>query len=73
VSQKEATLIGYRLLFDSKGNLVTERTSVDLKHLKKLFTQRDYEILRIALNEAKNRLDAIHNQIEAQLNNSKSL
>jgi len=73
MSQKEATLIGYRLLFDSKGNLVTERTSVDLKHLKKLFTQRDYEILRIALNEAKNRLDAIHNQIEAQLNNSKSL
>jgi len=67
----EATLIGYRVLFDSKGSLITERTSVDFRDLKKYFTERDFQLLRITINEAKIKLDEIHNQIEAQLNNSK--
>ena len=28
--REEATLVGYKILFDAKGNLVTERTAVDL-------------------------------------------
>lgn len=71
MKQKDATLLGYRVLFDSKGNLITERTSVDFRDLSKYFTERDFNLLRITLSEAKIRLDAIHNQIEAHLNNTK--
>ena len=49
----EATLLGYRILFDSKGNLITERTSVDIKKLKKSFSLEDYNLLRSILFEAK--------------------
>ena len=35
----EAKLIGYSLFFDLTGKLVTERTSTDIKELKKFFTK----------------------------------
>tara|TARA_R110000744_G_scaffold63069_3_gene129869 strand:+ start:639 stop:860 length:222 start_codon:yes stop_codon:yes gene_type:complete len=64
----EATLLGYRILFDSKGNLITERISVDIKKLKKSFSLEDYNLLRSVLSEAKTKLDKVHNQIETALN-----
>mgnify|MGYP003388727464 CR=1 FL=1 len=40
----EAKLIGYSLFFDLTGKLVTERTSTDIKKLKKFFTLEEYQI-----------------------------
>ena len=34
---KEATLVGYKVIFDGKGNLVTERTSSNIDSIKHLF------------------------------------
>lgn len=65
--KREATLLGYKIVFDSKGNLVTERNSIDLKHLKSLFSKRDYFLLRSILREAKTNIDKIHNKIEIAL------
>ena len=64
----DATLVGYRVLFDTKGNLVTERTSTDIKKLKKFLSQEDYSLLRTIIFESTNQLDKIHGQIEATLN-----
>jgi hypothetical protein len=63
----EATLVGYRVLFDKKGNLMTERTSTDLKYLESVLSRRDYNILRTVIHEATIRLNDIHNQIEVAL------
>ena len=63
----EATLVGYRVLFDKKGNLMTERTSTDLKYLESTLSRRDYNILRTVIYEATIRLNDIHNQIEVAL------
>ena len=63
----EATLVGYKVLFDKKGNLMTERTSTDLKYLESVLSRRDYNILRTVIYEATIRLNDIHNQIEVAL------
>ena len=63
----EATLVGYRVLFDKKGNLITERTSTDLKYLKSTLSRRDYNLIRTIIHETTVRLNDIHNQIEVAL------
>ena len=65
--KKEAVLIGYKILFDTKGNLITERISTDIKKLKKYLNIEDYNILRSTMYEATLRLNEIHNQIEVAL------
>jgi len=66
--RNEAQLLAYRLLYDKSGNLVTERTKVDITELKKHLAPQDYENLRIIIREATVKLDAIHSYIESYLN-----
>jgi|TARA_R100001443_G_scaffold17580_4_gene28099 hypothetical protein len=66
--RNEAQLLAYRLLYDKSGNLVTERTKVDITKLKKHLAPQDYENLRIIIREATVKLDAIHSYIESYLN-----
>tara|TARA_B100001057_G_scaffold499048_1_gene608166 strand:- start:1156 stop:1389 length:234 start_codon:yes stop_codon:yes gene_type:complete len=66
--RNEAQLLAYRLLYDKSGNLVTERTKVDITKLKKHLSPQDYENLRIIIREATVKLDAIHSYIESYLN-----
>ena len=35
IKRDEATLLAYKLIYNRAGNLVTERTSVDITELKK--------------------------------------
>ena len=65
--REEATLVGYKILFDAKGNLVTERTAVDIKKLEKFFSKEDYSLVKSIKSETKIELDRIHNRIEAAL------
>jgi len=68
MKRNEAQLLAYRLLYDKSGNLVTERTKVDITKLKKHLAPQDYENLRIIIREATVKLDAIHSYIESYLN-----
>ena len=65
--REEATLVGYKILFDVKGNLVTERIAVDIKKLEKFFSKEDYSLVKSIISETKIELDRIHNRIEAAL------
>ena len=65
--REEATLVGYKILFDAKGNLVTERIAVDIKKLEKFFNKEDYSLVKSIISETKIELDRIHNRIEAAL------
>jgi CO dehydrogenase/acetyl-CoA synthase beta subunit len=66
--RKEARLLSYSLLYDKSGKLITERTSTDIKELKKFFTSEEYQTLKTIIREATQQLDTVHNHIEACLN-----
>jgi|TARA_R110000782_G_scaffold244525_1_gene331299 hypothetical protein len=66
--REEAQLLGYKLMYNRAGNLVTERTSTDIRELKKYFSVEEYALLNTVVREATTKLDQIHNYIEANLN-----
>ena len=66
--KQEAKLLQYTLLYDRSGKLITERISTDITELKPFFSKEDYAILNTILRECKQKLDEIHNHIEANLN-----
>ena len=66
--REEAELVGYKLLYNRTGNLVTERLSTDITKLKKEFTVEEYATLNTIVREATKKLDEVHNYIEANLN-----
>ena len=66
--REEATLLSYKLLYNRAGNLVTERTSVDIKEIKKYFSLEEYATLQTVIRESTKKLDEVHNYIEANLN-----
>ncbi len=69
---KEANLISYKIVFDSKGKLISERSIAQIEKIKEQFTAYDYETLQAVLRKAKVELDKVHNLIEAELNARKS-
>ena len=68
MNKKEATLLGYKVLYNRAGKLITERTSTDITSLNQYFTAEEYATLQTVVREGTNKLDEIHNYIEANLN-----
>ena len=68
IKRDEDTLLAYKLIYNRAGNLVTERTSVDITELKKYFSVEEYSTLQTVVREATKKLDEVHNYIEANLN-----
>ena len=61
--KQEATLLGYKILYNRAGKLVTERTSTDIKKLKPYLTTEEYETLKTVVREGTVKLDEIHNYV----------
>ena len=70
---KEANLISFKVIFDAKGKLVTETSSLPLDEASKLFKGYDLKIIETILRETKQKLLNIHNDLEAELNALNSL
>tara|TARA_R100001015_G_C4437291_1_gene32184 strand:- start:108 stop:332 length:225 start_codon:yes stop_codon:yes gene_type:complete len=68
MKNKEATLLGYKFIYNRAGKLVTERTSTDIKKLKPYLSTEEYETLKTVVREGTVKLDEIHNYVEANLN-----
>ena len=66
--KEEAVLLGYKVLYNRAGKLITERISTDIKELKPYFTAEEYATLQTVIREGTTKLDEIHNSIEANLN-----
>jgi|TARA_R110000803_G_scaffold56943_3_gene114610 hypothetical protein len=66
--REEAQLIGYKLLYNRSGNLVTERLSTDIRELQKYFSTEEFAVLTTVVREATKKLDEVHNYIESNLN-----
>ena len=61
-------MLGYKLLYNRTGNLVTERLSTDITQLKKYFSVEEYSTLNTIVREATKKLDEVHSYIESNLN-----
>tara|TARA_R110002020_G_scaffold168750_1_gene357706 strand:- start:447 stop:677 length:231 start_codon:yes stop_codon:yes gene_type:complete len=70
--RKEAKLLGYEILFNRQGQLITERVSVDITKLKQHLTKEDFNLLRSIMRSASKELDKVHDKIEVDLNARKS-
>jgi len=66
--RKEARLLGYEILFNKQGQLITERVSVDISELKQHLTKEDFNLLKSTLQSASIALDKVHSKIESDLN-----
>jgi len=66
--RKEAQVLGYKLLYDRTGKLVSERTSTDITSLRKYLTKEEYNTLDTIIREATLKLDGIHKYLEDYLN-----
>jgi hypothetical protein len=66
--RKEALVLGYKLLYDRSGKLVSERTSTDMTILKKYLTKEEYNTLDTVVREATLKLDGVHKYLEDYLN-----
>jgi len=64
----EAKLLGYTILFNKKGQLITERLSTNIKELEDRLTKEDFNLLQSVLRSGKRELDKVHSKIEADLN-----
>ena len=65
---KGANLIGFKVLIDSEGIVVTEMSGVPLPELGKLLRPEEMEIIRNIVNFTKPKLERLHGEIEAELN-----
>jgi len=65
---KDANLIGFKVLLDSEGIVVTEMSGVPLPELGKLLRPEEMEIIRNIVNFTKPKLERLHGEIEAELN-----
>ena len=65
--REEAKLLGYELLYNRAGNLITERLSTDIEKLKSFLSVEEYELLNTTIRECTKKLDDIHMYIENHL------
>ena len=70
--REEAKLLGYELLFNKQGQLITERTTTDITILAKQLSKEDFNLLQSTIRSATRELDSVHNKIEADLNGRKA-
>ena len=64
---KEANILSFRVLFDTKGNLVTEVGGLPIEEAHKVFKGTDFKIIQTVIREGKQRIHTIHNELEREL------
>lgn len=65
---KEGTIIGFKILIDSEGILVTEQTELPDKHIAKVFREEESQVLiRAAIRAFKEITGDIHAKLETEI------
>ena len=64
---QEANILSFHILFDTKGRLVTETSGLPLKDAKIIFKGADLKIVETVIREARQKILAIHNELESEL------
>jgi hypothetical protein len=65
---KEGTIIGFKILIDSDGTLVTEHTELPDQHIAKVFKEEESQVLiRAAIRAFKEITGDIHAKLETEI------
>ena len=65
---KEGTLIGFRIIIDSEGVLMTEQTELPDEHISKIFREEESQILvRAAIRSFKETIGDMHSKLETEI------
>jgi len=64
---KEANILSYRILFDTKGQLITEISGLPIEDAGKAFSGSDLKIIQTVIREGRQKMNNIHNHLEAEL------
>ena len=64
---KEANILSYRILFDTKGQLITEISGLPMQDAGKAFKGSDLKIIQTVIREGRQKMNNIHNHLEAEL------
>lgn len=65
---QEATVLGFKILIDSRGSVVTEMCGIPPEDLHKAFKGEELETIRNIVHLTKPKLDVLHAFLEAELN-----
>ena len=64
---KEANILSYRILFDTKGKLITEISGLPIEDAGQAFSGSDLKIIQTVIREGRQKMTDIHNHLEAEL------
>ena len=65
--KQEANIISFRILFNKKGYLISETGGLPLTDAAKVFKGFDLKVIQTVIREGKQRIEKIHNELEAEL------
>jgi hypothetical protein len=68
---KEGNILSFRILIDSKGNLVTELSGLPEKDVKKIFNKDERPLIKKIIREGRIHLEPLHKILEEELGNLK--
>jgi len=67
VKSKEANVLGFKILVNSDGHVVTEMSGIPEKDLHKAFKDDELELMRKIVLLTKPKLEKIHEFLESEL------
>ena len=69
MKNKEGNILSFKILIDSKGNLVTELSGLLEKDARKIFNKYDLPIIEKIIREGRIKLEPLHKFLEEELGN----
>jgi predicted GTPase len=69
MKNKEGNILSFKILIDSKGNLVTELSGLLEKDARKIFNKEDLPIIERVIREGRVKLEPLHKFLEEELGN----
>ena len=67
MKNKEGNILSFKILIDSKGNLVTELSGLLEKDARKIFNKDELPIIQKIIKEGRRKLTPLHEFLEKEL------
>ena len=67
MNTREGVILSFKIIIDSKGNLMTELSRLPLEDVHKVFAGEDLTIVKKILQEGLVKLEGLHDYLESEL------
>ena len=67
MNTREGVILSFKIIIDSKGNLVTELSRLPIEDTHKVFAGEDLTIVKKILQEGLVKLEGLHDYLESEL------